>query len=130
MTRSLIGTWHLVHATASAADGSPLPPPYGGPHAIGLVSFTAEGRMVAVLCDSRPADHLDTAREFVSYCGAYHYDGRELVTQVDATSRPSWLGTEQRRSVSFEDDLLVLRPPLRAYSSAPEQRVLYWKKET
>src|SRR4051794_31892127 len=51
---TIIGTWRLVRAAASAADGAPLPPPYGG-QGMGRVTFNADGRMMAVLCDGRPS---------------------------------------------------------------------------
>jgi hypothetical protein len=38
------------------------------------------------------------------------------------------MGTDQVRDVSFEGELMVLRPPLRTYLRQPEQRVLYWQK--
>jgi len=95
---------------------------------MGLVSFNSERRMIAVLCDSRPNTPPAHEREFVSYCGSYSFDGERLITQVDASSRQTWFGTEQIRLVSFEDELLVLRPPQRAYAGAPEQRVLYWQR--
>jgi len=39
------------------------------------------------------------------------------------------MGTEQVREVGQEGELMVLRPPLRAYlGRPPEQRILYWEK--
>ena len=33
------------------------------------------------------------------------------------------------RDLSFEDDLMVLRPPMQSYGEAPaEQRTLWWRK--
>jgi Lipocalin-like domain len=51
---TIVGTWRLVRAAATAADGSPLPPPYGG-QGMGRVTFNTDGRMMAVLCDGRPS---------------------------------------------------------------------------
>ena len=124
----LTGTWELVRATSTAADGSPMPAPYGGETAMGLVSFRADGRMACVLCDSRARVPDDQPREYNSYCGAWTFDGRQLKTAVDASSNTAWFGTDQVRDVSVEGDLLVLRPPLRAYAAQAEQRVLYWRR--
>lgn len=126
--QELIGTWELVRATSTAADGAAMPAPYGGDAALGLVTFRADGRMGCVLCDSRAELPADKPREYNSYCGAYKYDGKQLTTQVDASSNPNWFETDQVRDVAFEGDLLVLRPPLRPYAAQAEQRVLYWKK--
>jgi len=126
--KSLPGTWKLVRTEAFDADGNCISPPYGGEKAMGLVSFNRDNRMIAVLCDSHPDTPPGLEREFVSYCGNYSFDGEHLITQVDASSRQAWFGTEQIRHVSFENELLVLRPPRRAYAGAPEQRVLYWQR--
>jgi hypothetical protein len=128
MQASLVGIWKLMHTESIGADGSTMAPPYGGEHGLGLLTFTANGRMACVLCDSRAEMPADTRREYNSYCGAYVFDGQQLCTTVDACSIPHWLGTDQVRAVSYEGDLLVLRPPQRAYASQPEQRVLYWRK--
>lgn len=124
----LTGTWELVRSTSTAADGSAMPAPYGGDEAMGLVSFREDGRMVCVLCDSRAQLPENTPREYNSYCGAYTFDGKQLSTAVDASSNDGWFQTDQVRDVSVEGDLLVLRPPLRAYADKAEQRVLYWRK--
>ena len=124
---NVIGMWRLVRAVAKAADGSVLPVPYGG-HGAGRVMLGNDGRMMAVLCDGRPELPAGALREYNSYCGNYVFDGETLVTRVDAASDPSRIGTDQVRGVRFEDGLMVLRPPLRAYGGGLEQRELYWEK--
>lgn len=125
---SVVGTWRLVRATAKAADGSDMAPPYDG-HGMGRVVLDANGRMMAVLCDSRKEMPAGTPREYSSYCGNYTFDGRQLVTRVDAASDPSRIGSDQVRDVRFEDGLMVLRPPLRGYAGQPvQQRELYWER--
>lgn len=128
MAVSIVGTWRLVRAQATGPDGTPRPAPYGGAAAMGRVTFNAEGRMMAVLCDGRPGLPPGTAREYSSYCGTYSFDGARLVTRVDAASDPNRLGSDQVREVRFEGGLMVLRPPLRAYAAGPEQRELWWEK--
>jgi len=55
-------------------------------------------------------------------------EGR-LITNVVSCSDPARMGTNQVRNVTFEDDLMVLEPPLRSYSGKPaERRTLWWKK--
>lgn len=125
---SLVGTWQLIRTSSVTAEGTEMPAPYGGENSMGLVSLSDDGRMIAVLCDSSKELPAGKTREFVSYCGAYTFDGKQLNTQVDASSRPEWFGSEQVRDVAFEGDTLVLRPPLRAYAGPAEQRVLYWQK--
>src|SRR3546814_15657359 len=102
----IVGTWRLVETEARDPDGSPLPDRYApyGPRPMGIVTFTADGRMMAVLCDGRaelPADW--PGREYNSYCGNYSFDGETLVTTVDAASDPSRFAPQIRR-VSFDGE--------------------------
>ncbi len=124
---SIVGTWRLVRAVARDADGKDLPEPYGG-QGMGRVMFSADGRMMAVVCDGRHALPPDVAREYSSYCGSYTFDGSRLVTRVDAASDSSRIGSDQVRDVRFEDGCMVLRPPTRAYGGSVAQRELYWEK--
>lgn len=125
---NITGTWALVRATATAADGSARPAPFGGAKGMGRLVLSAEGRMMAVLCDGRAEIPGGERRDYSSYCGAYTFDGRRLVTTVDAASDPTRIGSDQVRDVSFEGELMVLRPPLRSYGSVAEQRVLWWRR--
>ena len=124
----ITGTWMLVRTASKAPDGTPLPPPYGGEKAMGRVVLNSDGRMMAVLIDGRPELPGGAQREYTSYCGNYTFDGKQLITRVDAASDPARMGTDQIRDVHFEGDLMVLRPPLRAYGEVSEQRELHWRK--
>ena len=106
---SIVGTWKLIHATARDAAGAARPSPYGG-KALGRVTFTADGRMMSVVCDGRKALPAGVSREYSSYCGSYTYDGEKLVTRVDAASDPSRIGSDQVRGVRFEGENMVLTP--------------------
>ena len=124
---SVTGTWRLVRAVSRDGTGQELPAPYGG-HGMGRVVLEADGRMMAVLCDGRRDIPGGGPREYNSYCGNYTYDGRQLITKVDAASDPSRIGTDQVRDVRFEGSLMILRPPARNYRGPVEQRELYWEK--
>ncbi len=124
---SVYGTWRLVRAIARDGDGKELPAPYAG-HGMGRVMLSPEGRMMAVVCDGRREIPGDGKREYSSYCGNYTFDGRQLITHVDAASDPSRIGSDQVRDVRFEGGLMVLRPPARAYGGAVAQRELFWEK--
>ncbi len=124
---SVYGTWRLVRAVARDADGKELPTPYGG-QGMGRVMLGADGRMMAVVCDGRRQMPDNTQREYSSYCGNYTFDGKQLITHVDAASDPSRIGSDQVRDVRFEGGLMVLRPPARPYGGAVAQRELFWEK--
>ena len=124
----IVGTWRLVRGSAVDQDGNELAPPYGGEQAMGRVTFNAEGRMMAVLCDGRPIVPAGEQREYTSYCGNYTFNGKQLVTRVDAASDADRMGTDQVRDVHFEGELMILRPPVKAYGAEVQQRELAWEK--
>jgi hypothetical protein len=124
---SIVGTWKLVRATAKDGSGAVLPEPYGG-NGIGRVTFTAEGRMQAVVCDGRKEMPAGVVRDYSSYAGNYTFDGARLVTRVDAASDPSRVGGDQVRGVRFEGELVVLTPPPRDKGGAQEYRELTWQR--
>ncbi len=122
----LIGTWQLVETRAHDDDGAPIRAPYGG-KGLGVISFDATGRMVAVLCEGGTIEPGET-REYSSYCGTYTFDGVTLVTRVDATAEPSRMGSDQVRKVSLDEGRLVLQPAPRPWKGKNQHRQLIWKK--
>jgi hypothetical protein len=124
----IVGTWRLVRAEAFDAEGKPQPAPYGGTP-LGRLILGANGRMMAMTGDGREVVPAGQAREYNTYAGNYKFDGKQLVTRVDACSNPAYMGTDQVRGVSLEGGLMVLRPPLRPqFGRPPEHRVLYWER--
>ncbi|HEX3410972.1 MAG TPA: lipocalin-like domain-containing protein [Stellaceae bacterium] len=124
--RSIVGTWRLVAAAAHDGSGQPLPPPYGA-RGMGRVTFSADGRMMSVVCDGRTELPPSVHRDYSSYCGNYTFDGGRLVTKVDAASDPARIGSEQVRDVQFDGDRMILRPPPRRSGDKTEQRELTWE---
>jgi hypothetical protein len=122
----LVGTWRLLKTDAFDEHGVAIPPPHG-PNPMGLAMFHPDGRMMAVLNDSRP-DLTDGTGAYMSYCGRYVVKGDTLRTRVDGSSEASRIGGEQVRTVAFEKDLLKLSPPLRPWGGSMQQHVLYWEK--
>jgi Lipocalin-like domain len=117
----IIGTWRLVMTRAHDDAGQPMHAPYG-PKPMGVLVFSAEGRMIAALCDARPQlppDELD--REYSSYCGNYTFDGTTLVTRVDAASDSSRIRGDQVRRTRFDGDRLVLMPAPRPWRGAMQR---------
>jgi hypothetical protein len=94
---------------------------------MGRVTFSADGRMMSVVCDGRPELPPSVHRDYSSYCGNYTFDGARLVTKVDAASDPARIGSEQVRDVQFDGDRMILRPPPRRSGDKTEQRELTWE---
>ena len=124
---SIVGTWKLVEATARDAAGKALATRYGG-KAMGRVTFTADGRMMSVVCDGRAELPSGASREYSSYCGNYTYDGARLVTRVDAASDQSRIGSDQVRGVRFEGERMILMPPPRRTGINEEYREITWER--
>lgn len=125
---TLVGTWALVRGTCTASDGTPRPKPYGE-MGMGRVSFSSDGRMIAVVCDCSSELPPGAEREYNSYCGTYTFDGQRLVTKVFANSDPTRLSQDQVRDIRFEGKFLIMRPPARVVPGKPaEQREIWWEK--
>jgi hypothetical protein len=97
--QSLVGTWRLIEDRAFDESGNEMPPPLG-PNPMGIILYDAE-RMIVVVCDGRlTMPESTTERSFVSYAGAYQFDGEKLVVRVDGASSPAGFA-DQVRQISF-----------------------------
>jgi hypothetical protein len=123
---TLVGTWRLVKSRAFDEQGKSIAPPYG-PRPMGLAMFHADGRMMAVLSDSR-VDIAPGERDYVSYCGRYVVEGETLRTRVDGATEASRIGGDQVRTIAFEDGLLKLSPPLRMWRGTMQRHELLWER--
>jgi hypothetical protein len=124
----IVGTWRLAMTRAHDDAGEPMHAPYG-PVPMGVVMFSADGRMVAVLCDARPQlPAEEDEREYSSYCGNYTFDGTTLITRVDAAADRSRLGGDQVRRVRFDGDRLVLMPPPRPWRGVMQHREMFFER--
>lgn len=125
---SAVGIWRLAGATAVDANGNKREVPYG-PRGMGLVTLTADGRMMAVLVDGRTSLAEGAKREYSSYCGNYTFDGSTLTTIVDAASDPNRMGSAQVRKVRFEGpDRMILQPPITEVAGVKVTRELAWER--
>jgi hypothetical protein len=123
----IVGTWQLKGSISHDDAGKVMPPAYG-PMAMGLVTFTAEGRMMAVLCDGRREMPAGEPRQYMSYAGNFTFDGKTLSTRVDASSDPSRVGGDQVRTVRFDNGRLVLAPPRRVFAGVMQTQELFWER--
>ncbi|HYD05662.1 MAG TPA: lipocalin-like domain-containing protein [Reyranella sp.] len=123
----VVGVWKLAGGSATDPAGNSVGVPFG-PRGMGLVSLTADGRMMAVLVDGRAELPDGARREYSSYCGNYTFDGSTLVTTVDAASDPARMGTRQVRKVRFEDGRMILVPPDREEGGLTVRRELAWER--
>lgn len=123
----IIGIWRMVSTKGVDDTGKALAPPYG-PKAMGLVTFQADGRMMAVLCDGRSEMPGGEKRPHMSYAGNYTFDGTTLSTRVDASSDAGRVGGDQVRNVRFENGKMVLAPPRRMFAGVMQHQELTWER--
>jgi hypothetical protein len=124
---NVVGVWRLVRASATDAAGNKMAVPYG-PRGMGIVTLTADGRMMAVLCDGRPSLPEGSKREYSSYCGNYTFDGSTLTTIVDANSDPARFTAPQVRKVHFEGERMILVPPEVEVNGVKVTREVTWER--
>jgi hypothetical protein len=122
-----VGVWKLVGGTMTDPGGKPLGVPFG-PRAMGLLTLTTDGRMMAVLIDGRARLPEGAKREYSSYCGNYTFDGSTLITTVDASVDPERVGGQQVRKVRFEGERMILVPPAREMDGVRVDRELVWER--
>jgi Lipocalin-like domain len=128
-TPNVVGVWKLAGGSTTDPSGKQVAVPYG-PRGMGLVSLTSDGRMMAVLVDGRSKLPDGTKREYSSYCGNYTFDGKTLITTVDASSDAGRLavGGQQVRQVRFDGDRMILVPPERDDGGVKLRRELVWER--
>ncbi|MCA1603277.1 MAG: lipocalin-like domain-containing protein, partial [Acidobacteria bacterium] len=120
---SLAGTWRLVSASASTADGDRNDTPFGSSPK-GVLIYTREGRMTAMISHSgrKPlsvTDRISAPTEerseafatFFAYAGRYSLSGDKVIHHVEISSVENWVNTDLVRFIKLEGDRLTIRTP-------------------
>ena len=115
----LLGTWTLLAWFNETSDGQRLYPL--GEDATGYISYSADGFVFVHLAASNralyaindpyggtPAEDSSAIKSMISYAGPFSFHGDHVIHHVRQSSCPNWVGTEQRREVSFTDTGLRL----------------------
>ena len=99
-----------------------------GNHPSGYVIFTPEGRLSFTLAaEGRQraesiADLASLQSSLIAYTGTYRLEQDRWITQVDVAWNPEWVGTEQTRFFTINDDLLLtVHTPWRVMPNWPER---------
>lgn len=139
-TDQLIGAWRLMSVEFIGDDGG-VSYPYG-PDATGLLMYSADGHMSAVLMrQDRPSfgglqlrarrDEVSdamarTALEgYMSYCGGWTIDEEQCTVthHVTESLTPAEVGRENVRAYTFEGNRLRLAPV-----AGPVRAVITWER--
>ena len=110
----LVGTWRLTAWRSEGEDG--VVHPMGEPPE-GVLVYTQDGTMITTIgrAGRPPIDggdllagpteqRLDAMTTFIAYSGTFRVDGGDVVHDVTMSLFPNWIGTTQRRHVTFADD--------------------------
>ena len=121
--QALIGTWRLVSVSSTNDKGNVNNAIYGL-HPAGLITYTADGRMSAIITyDGRKAlsvnDRLAAPVEeraaafstMVAYAGTYTFTGEKVTHHIEINAMQSDVGSDYVRSVTFQGDHLILKTP-------------------
>lgn len=124
---SVVGTWRLVSVT-STNDKGEMNKTALGENPSGLLTYTADGRMMAIISDggrkplstpdrvAAPAEERAQAYStFMAYAGRYTFTCDKVVHHVEVASLQNWVNTDQTRMITFRDNHLIVRntPQLR-----------------
>ena len=125
---SVVGTWKLVSVTATTDKGE-VDKAALGQNPSGLLTYTADGRMMAIISDggrkplsiadrvAAPAEERAQAYStFMAYAGRYTFTCDKVVHHVEVASLQNWVNTDQTRMARLQGDRMMVRntPMLRA----------------
>ena len=135
----LVGTWKLVSAWSTRQNVERVP--LYGEHPIGFLTYTKEGRMIAIICDSeRPrltseddlsvsdAERAAAYSSFGAYAGTFRIEGDAVIHHVEISSLQNWVGTDQVRRMRLEGDRLTLWPPSSVLGGELRGYELVWER--
>ena len=118
---SVVGTWRLVSVTATT-DKRDVDKAVLGQNPYGLLTYTADGRMMEIISDdgrkplsvadrvSAPAEERAKAYStFMAYAGRYAFTCDKVVTHVEIASLQNWVNTDQTRFVTLRRNRLTVR---------------------
>ena len=141
---TLAGTWRLVDWTFSV-DGSRPIRPWGGDQR-GLLVYADDGYMAVTLMSpdrpdaptatlsSAPASVRATAAAgYLSYSGTYSFDGDDVLHHIEVSLLPNWVGTTERRHVSWDSvdgdlRLVLSTPPATTDGGRTAVNRLVWRR--
>ena len=136
-----VGAWRLVSFESRLPAGSVRHP--FGEAPVGLAIFSADGHVAAQLMrpdrsrfasGEQTTGTPDEIRQAFSACVAYFgkcdidEETGTLVTHVEGSLFPNWIGGDQVRTYEFRDGRLVLSPPPRTTGGQTVTSELVWER--
>jgi hypothetical protein len=137
----IAGTWKLL-SMRRIDRSTGVQTDLWGACPVGLLTYTADGRMSAVITSASRSISADTAsdapineqamlfRTSIAYAGSYSPTDSGMVHHVEVASDPALVGQDQIRFASLAGDTLVVTgPPLQTVSDPnPAVMQLVWER--
>ncbi len=132
----LVGTWKLVSASTTTSAGERSETPYG-PSPEGLLTYTAEGRVIAMISHggrkslstlAKPEEQAEAFKTFLAYAGRYRLSGDEVIHSVEISSIQNYVGRDLVRSVKFQGDQMILVTPPTPVGGKNQTFELIWRR--
>jgi hypothetical protein len=122
----VVGLWKVISFETEFQATSEREPVLGK-NPMGYVMFTPEGRIWSIVTgEKREAPKTDQDRaalfkNMFAYTGMYRVEGDKLITKVDVSWNPAWLGTEQVRFFKIDGDRIQHFSPWIPAVTKPER---------
>jgi hypothetical protein len=135
----IVGTWRLVAASATSGDVRDNAP--YGPAPAGIITYTDDGRVMAIISHSgrKPltsgdrisASTDERAEAFAtsfSYAGRYSLSEDKIIHHVEIASVQNWVGTDLVRLVRLEKNRITLTTPPLSVGGKIKTTDLVWER--
>lgn len=139
--RKIVGTWRLV-SMKSRNSSTSVETNTWGDNPMGLITYTADGYMSAILARSDRKISTDSGgranveeqamlfRNSFAYAGRYTLTQEGVIHHVAVAADPTWIGKDQMRYARVEGDyLMISSPPIKSVASKdPLEYFVVWKR--
>jgi hypothetical protein len=131
----LVGTWKLVSASSTTADGE-RSEPYGH-EPVGFLTY-GDGRVTALISygERKPLsvgggtveEQAEAFKTFLAYAGRYTLNGDKVIHHVEISSIQNYVDKDLIRSVKFQGDQIVLMTPPTRVNGKVQTIELTWQR--
>ena len=138
---NIIGTWRLI-SMKSRDTITGIESNTWGENPLGFITYTAGGRMSAILTNANRSISADSAgsasteeqamlfRNSFSYAGRYTLTNNGVIHHVDIAADPTWMAKDQIRFTRIEGTKLIISsPPIKSVTSQnPIEFSVVWER--
>ena len=123
----LVGTWKLVSASSTTSTGERKEAPYG-PSPVGFLTYTADGRVTALITLASLEEQAEAFKTFLAYAGRYTLNGDKVTHHIEISSIQNYVDKDLVRSVNFQGDQIILVTPPTPVHGKIQTVELIWQR--